>query len=88
MSNIIIFQRYSSLLIVICFIIVSSVAVPAAFADREHESHGGRAPSERFRDENIKDGRHDPHLDHQAILGKIILFYFNSYLFVRIKTRS
>jgi len=33
------------------------------------ESHGGRSPHERFQDAHYKDGQHDEHMDHQAILG-------------------
>lgn len=35
----------------------------------ELESHGGRSPHERFHDAHYKNGQHDEHMDHQAILG-------------------
>jgi len=36
---------------------------------KESESHGGRSPHERFQDAHYKNGQHDEHMDHQAILG-------------------
>lgn len=39
---------------------------------KETEAHGGRSPHERFQDAHYKNGRHDEHMDHQAILGKAI----------------
>jgi len=36
---------------------------------KEMESHGGRNPHERFQDAHYKNGQHDDHMDHQAVLG-------------------